>query len=520
MNKEKMEAAELSAKLWAMANDLRGTMEAYEFKNYILGLIFYKFLSDKTIKHFQEQLINDGLTYQQAWNDEEFHEDVIDESLERLGYVIEPQYLFSSMISLIEKNEFTVEYLEQAINTLLESTQGQDSESDFTGLFEDMDLKASRLGKAVSERSKAISKIMQTIDTIEVDYDTTNADILGEAYIELISKFASTAGKKAGEFFTMTSPAKLVARLACVGLTDAKNAFDPACGSGSLLLQVGNYCNVRQYYGQELTQSTYNLARMNMMLHGIDYTNFEIINCDTITDDEKLKDNKYTIQVANPPYSLKYTPTPDLLEDERFAPYGVLAPKSHADLMFVEHMIYHMDKEDGRIAVLLPHGVLFRGATEQKIRTFMIKNLNVLDAVIGLPAGMFTTTGIPVVCLVFKSQRNGNSNNICFIDASKDFVKNGKINILTDEIIDKIVNAYTERKDIDKYCHIASMEEIESNDYNLNIPRYVDTFEEEEPVDLQKVVNNINSLDKEISDIESILKASCDQLGVPFPGGK
>lgn len=501
-----------------MANDLRGTMEAYEFKNYILGLIFYKFLSDKTVKFFTEQLKDDGLTYIEAWEDEEFHEDVVAESLERLGYVLEPKYLFETMIGLIEEGKFSIDYLEEGINSIIESTQGQDSEADFIGLFEDMDLKASRLGKAVSERTKAIGRMMQTIDTIELDYDATNADILGEAYIELISKFASTAGKKAGEFFTMTTPAKLVARLATVGLTDVRSVFDPACGSGSLLLQVGKYCKVRQYFGQELTQSTFNLARMNMMLHGIDYTNFEIVNCNTITDDEVLKDNKYTVQVANPPYSVKYTPSPELLEDERFAPYGVLAPKSYADLMFVEHMIHHMDEEDGRIAVLLPHGVLFRSGAEAKIRTFMIENLNVLDAVVGLPAGMFTTTGIPVVCLVFKKHRNGNSNNICFIDASKEFVKEGKINILSDETIDKIVDTYAAREEVEKYCHIATMEEIRENDYNLNIPRYVDTFEEEEEIDIAEVTKKIEEIDGEIAETESILKGYFDELGIKFPG--
>ena len=510
MENKKILASELSAKLWQMANELRGTMEASEFKNYILGLIFYKFLSDKVIKHFTEQLEVDGISYQEAWDDEEFHDDVVAESIERLGYVLEPKYLFSNIIKMIEKNEFSIEYLEEGINSIVESTQGQESEDDFVGLFEDMDLKASRLGKIVSERSKAIGKIMQTIDTIEVDYDTTNADVLGEAYIELISKFASTAGKKAGEFFTMISPSRLVARLATVGLKEAKNAFDPACGSGSLLLQVGQYCKVHKYYGQELTQSTYNLARMNMMLHGIDFKNFDIVNCNTITDDEALGENQYTIQVANPPYSVKWTPDPSLIEDERFAPYGVLAPKSYADLMFVEHMIYHMD-DDGRIAVLLPHGVLFRGGAEQKIRTYMIESQNYLDAVIGLPAGMFTTTGIAVACLVFKKQRNGNSDNICFIDASKDFETEGKINILTDEIIDKIVNTYVERKDVDKYCHIASIEkEIKENDFNLNIPRYVDTFEEEEPVDIQaekeKLVEITKRKQEALDKVNSMMK--------------
>ena len=480
-------AQELSSKLWKMANELRGTMEAYEFKSYILGLIFYKFLSDKTEKYMNEALKLDELTYQEAWEDEELRGDLIDESLIKLGFVLEPKFLFGNVIKMIEKDEFSIDYLEEIINAITESTQGQDSEADFDGLFEDMDLKSSKLGKAVSERTRAIAKIIQTIDTIEVDFDATDVDILGTAYVELIGNFASTAGKKGGEFYTPTNMSKLVAKLATVGLKDVLSVFDPACGSGSLLLQVGKYADVRKYYGQELTSSTYNLARMNMMLHGIDFKNFEVVNCNTILDDSALGDKKYTVQVANPPYSVSWTPDPKLLEDERFSPYGKLAPKSYEDLMFVEHMIHHMDDGDSRIAVLLPHGVLFRGGAEETIRKHMIKNQNYLDAVIGLPEKCFHGTGIAVTCLVFKKERNGNAGDICFIDASKYYSSEGKMNYLTDEDIDRIVNAYLERKPIDKFCHVAKMEEIEENDYNLNISRYVDNFEEEELVDITKV---------------------------------
>lgn len=498
-------AQELSSKLWKMANELRGTMEAYEFKSYILGLIFYKFLSDKTEKFMENLLRNDNTTYEEAWEDEEFRQDLIDESIQRLGYVLEPKYLFRNVVKMIERNEFSIDYLEEIINAITESTQGQASESDFDGLFEDMDLKASKLGKAVSERTKSIAKIITTIDTIEVDIDATDVDVLGTAYVQLIGDFASTAGKKGGEFYTPTNMSKLVARLATVGLTDVLSVFDPTCGSGSLLLQVGKYANVRKYYGQELTSSTYNLARMNMMLHGIDFKNFEIINCNTITDDIALGDKKHMVQVANPPYSVKWTPDPKLIEDERFAPYGKLAPKSYEDLMFVEHMIYHMEDGDSRIACLLPHGVLFRGGAEETIRKFMVKEQNVLDAVIGLPEKCFHGTGIAVACLVFKKQRNGNSDNVCFIDASKYFSSNGPMNYITDEDIDRIVNAYVERKDIDKFCHVASMQEIEENDYNLNIARYVDTFEEEDPVDIQ-------AEREKLADIVAKKQASIDKV--------
>ena len=514
IQEQERQAKELSAKLWKTANDLRGTMEAYEFKSYILGLLFYKFLSDKTEKLMAEALELDDITYEEAWEDPEYHEDIIGEQLDKLGFVLEPRYLFSNVIKMIEKGEFSIDYLEEIINSIVESTQGQDSEDDFEGLFDDMDLKSSKLGRAVSERSKAVAKVIQTIDTIELDYDTTDVDILGSAYVELISKFASTAGKKAGELFTPTNMSKLVARLATVGLTDVKSCFDPACGSGSLLLQVGDYVNVRQYFGQELTAATYNLARMNMMLHGVDFNNFRIVNCNTITDDEELGELKHQVQVANPPYAVKWDADPKLLEDERFAQYGVLAPKSNEDLMFVEHMIAHMDDGDSRIACLLPHGILFRGGAEETIRKYMIEQQNVLDAVIGLPPKCFHSTGIAVCCLVFKKERNGNSDNICFIDASQYFNSEGTVNYLSEEDIDRIINAYVERKDIDKFCHIASKDEIRENGYNLNIPRYVDTFEAEEEIDIVTERTALANLEEKTKADINKVNAFLEELGL------
>jgi type I restriction enzyme M protein len=484
IKKQQELANELSSKLWEMANVLRGNMEAYEFKNYILGFIFYRFLSEKTEDFMIEELKNDDITYIEAWNSDEYREDVIADLLETLGYVIEPQYLFSHVIKMIETNDFTIEYMEKIIGSIQESTFGQDSQEDFIGLFEDMDLKSSKLGREPKQRGLLIAKILKTIDTIDFRLHETDVDVLGTAYTILIGNFASTAGKKGGEFYTPTNMSKLVARLATVGLTDVKSAFDCACGSGSLLLQVGDYVNVRKYYGQELTSSTFNLARMNMMLHNIRFQNFELINVDTLENDEKFRDLKFDVQVANPPYSAKWSAEPKFLEDERYSDYGKLAPKSKADFAFLQHMIYHMDKGDSRIAVLLPHGVLFRGAAEETIRKYIVKELNYLDAVIGLPANCFNGTNIPVCCLVLKKQRSGNSNNICFIDASKYYQSGKSMNYITEEDINRIVDAYIERKDIDKFCHIASMDEIKGNDYNLNIPRYIDTFEEEELIDI------------------------------------
>lgn len=505
-------ANELSSKLWAMANDLRGSMEAYEFKNYILGLLFYKELSDRTEKFVAKLLEEDHISFEEAWKDEEYQEAIVEEMLIKLGYVLEPKYTFPKMLVLIRKDEFSIDFFEEAINSIIASTQGQESEQDFDGLFEDMDLKSSKLGKEIKQRSKLIGKVLQTIDSIEVDLGSTDVDILGTAYVSLIGLFAQTAGKKGGEFYTPTNMSKLVARLATVGLSKVLSVADCACGSGSLLLQVGQYVEVAKYYGQELTSSTYNLARMNMILHDIDYKNFSIINVDTLENDETFADEKYTIQVANPPYSTKWSADAKFMDDERYSPYGKLAPKTKADFAFVQHMVYHMANGDSRIAVLLPHGVLFRGAAEGTIRKYLIDDLNVIDAVIGLPANCFQGTSIPVCCLVLKKERNGNSGNICFIDASKEFEKGKQQNYITDEHIDKIVNAYTNREDIEKYCHIATLEEIKENDYNLNIPRYVDTTEEEEPIVLEDLMKEMSSTDDELVRVSGELHTMLDDI--------
>ena len=250
-----------------------------------------------------------------------------------------------------------------------------------------------------------------------------------------------------------------------------------------------------------------------MLLHNVDYPNFKIANCDTLTDDTNFQDQKFTLQVANPPYSLKWDSPQALMDDERFSAYGKLAPKSAADFAFVQTMIHHM-ADDGRIAVLLPHGVLFRGGAEETIRKYILKDLNYLDAVIGLPANCFQTTTIPVCCLVFKKERNGNSDNICFIDASKYYSTGRAMNYLTTEDIDRIVNAYAQRKDIDRFCHIASMKEIEENDYNLNIPRYVDTFEPEAPIDIAEVKTNIAKHIEESKAIDVELEKFFKELGI------
>lgn len=513
------QANELSKQLWAIANDLRGNMDASKFKNYILGTIFYRYLSERTESYMKEILKNDGLNYEEAFENEEFRPVVEEWSLSKLGYIIKPEYLYKNLQKTIVERTFSIEDYEKAVSELTASTMGQESESDFTGLFNDMKLQDPDLGDTVSDRTALISQVITKVGMIDFKLDDAKFDVLGTAYMILIGLFASDAGKKGGEFFTPTGPSKLCATLATIGLDEARTVGDCTCGSASMLLEVQKHLTngrVGHFYGQENNASTYNLARMNMLMHGVDYHNFDIYKGDTLKNDY-YGDEKMTVQVCNPPYSLKWSADPSFEDDPRYSGAGKLAPKSHADYAFLEHMIYHMDPDDGRIAVLLPHGVLFRGAAEEQIRKYIVRDLNRLDAIIGLPANLFHGTGIPVCLLVLKSKRNGNSNNILFIDASKEFKPGKNMNTLEDEHLEKIVNAFIERKDIDKFCHVATMEEIEANDYNLNIPRYVDTFEREEDIDLEAKANDIAAINANIQNAEAELKKYFDELGLKFP---
>ena len=512
MNDIQMHQKELENKLWAMANNLRGTMEAYEFKNYILGMIFYYYLSKREEDYMVNLLKDDGITFEEAWEDEEYKEAVVEEALRDLGYLIEPQYLFHNMVRMVENNNFDIEFLQAAINSIMESTMGADSQEDFENLFDDMQLDSTKLGRTVKDRSAVMGRIIATLADIGIDMEDTKIDVLGNAYEYLIGQFAATAGKKAGEFYTPAGPAELLCRLACDGLTDVKEACDPTCGSGSLLLRLQNYANVRMFYGQELTAQTYNLARMNMILRGVPYRNFQIFNGDTLLNDN-FEGHKFRVQVANPPYSAKLANQSSMADDPRFNEYGKIVPVSKADFAFVQHMVYHMD-DDGRVAVLLPHGVLFRGGAEETIRRYMIEKLNVIDAVIGLPANLFFGTGIPVCVLVLKKDRTGNEDNVLFIDASQEYEQGKNQNQLKPEHIDKIVAAYTARTDMEKFAHKASISEIIENDWNMNIPRYVNMMDDEEEIDIEIVRAEIKQLqDKQIL-VEEELSRRLREIGI------
>ncbi|MDN3451552.1 type I restriction-modification system subunit M [Planococcus sp. APC 3906] len=512
--KQRQQQAELHKKLWTMANDLRGQMEAYDFKNYILGLIFYRYLSEKTEARIAKLLEEDNISYENAWKDEEYREGLVETLLEEIGFVIEPEYLFSSMVTEIPKGDkgtFDVELLHKAIKAIEESTLGTNSQQDFEHLFDDMDLTSSKLGRDVKSRSKVIAKIILSINDIPFLHDDVDIDVLGDAYEYLISQFAANAGKKAGEFYTPQQVSKILAKIVTHEKPNLKNVYDPTCGSGSLMLRVAKESNVRLFYGQELTTTTFNLARMNMLLHDLRYTDFDIQNDNTLENPKHI-DMSFEAVVANPPYSANWSADAKYLDDERFSDYGRLAPKSKADFAFVQHMIHQLD-DNGTMAVVLPHGVLFRGAAEGIIRKFLIEEKNYLDAVIGLPANVFFGTSIPTCVMVFKKTRKA-GENVIFVDASNDFEKGKNQNNLTDENVDKIVETYKSRETIERYSYAASLEEIEENDYNLNIPRYVDTFIEEEVIDLNAVQARLQEIDQEIEDIDQELEEYFKELGV------
>ena len=350
----------------------------------------------------------------------------------------------------------------------------------------------------------------------------TEADVLGDAYEYLIGQFASGAGKKAGEFYTPQQVSKLLAMIVSNGKERLKTVYDPTCGSGSLLLRVNRICQVSNFYGQELNTTTYNLARMNMILHGVRYSDFNIEQGNTLEDPHHLS-QRFDAVVANPPFSAHWSANQTFLSDERFAQYGKLAPKTKADFAFVQHMVHQLD-DSGTMAVVLPHGVLFRGAAEGTIREYLIKELNYLDAVIGLPANIFYGTSIPTVILVLKKCRV-DSDDVLFIDASQEFEKGTNQNAMHNDDVDRIHEIYSERLAVYKedepekkiFSHKATLAEIAENDYNLNIPRYVDTFEEEDPIDIDEVVEELQSLEIDIAGTDSEIQKFCTELNIKAP---
>lgn len=516
------EKQKLEQQLWNIANTLRGKMDADDFRDYILGFIFYKYLSEKMHTYADAILKPDRLKYSELNEDSETGKEYLsavkEEALDTLGYFLKPSELFSELARRGNgdgKAKFILEDLSKVLTNIEQSTMGVESEDDFGNLFEDLDLTSSKLGKTENAKNDLIVKVLTHLDEIDFRLEDTESDVLGDAYEYLIGKFASGAGKKAGEFYTPQQVSKILAKIVTSGKERLHSVYDPTCGSGSLLLRVAKEVKeVGGFFGQESNPTTYNLCRMNMIMHDVHYRKFDIRNEDTLEHPQHIE-QRFEAIVANPPFSAKWSASPLFMSDDRFAAYGKLAPSSKADFAFVQHMIHQLD-DNGTMACVLPHGVLFRGAAEGHIRKFLIEERNCLDAVIGLPANIFYGTSIPTCILVLKKQRK-HLSNILFIDASQHFEKVKTQNNLREEDIDLIVSTYRDRIASDKYSYVANLNEVRENDFNLNIPRYVDTFEEEEAVDLTTVSKELENIEEEIKNTDKELQAFCKELNIDPP---
>ncbi|BBE20667.1 type I restriction-modification system, DNA-methyltransferase subunit M [Aquipluma nitroreducens] len=523
----------LEQQLWNIANTLRGKMNADEFRDYILGFIFYKYLSEKMEIFANDILKQDKIKFREINSKmaeaKEFIEAIKEEALEKLGYFLKPEELFTEVAKrgngdnteedLFDesKTNFILEDLQKILINIQLSTMGTDSEEDFDNLFEDMDLNSTKLGKTPEARNVIIAKVLAHLDKIDFKLESTELDVLGDAYEYLIAQFASGAGKKAGEFYTPQGVSKILAKIVTTGKQKLKSVYDPTCGSGSLLLRVAKEVKeVNNFYGQEMNRTTYNLARMNMILHGVHYRKFDIKQEDTLERPQHIE-MQFEAVVANPPFSAKWSANPLFTSDDRFSQYGKLAPSSKADFAFVQHMIYHL-AENGTMAIVLPHGALFRGGAEQHIRAYLIENKNFLDAVIGLPSNIFYGTSIPTAIMVYKKCRES-SEDILFIDASNEFEKVKTQNILTEEHINKILETYRQRKELEKYSKRISLKEVIENNCNLNITKYLDTYEVKKDIDIKKLCSILNDIQKVTLDNDVKLKSVCNRLGVPFPDG-
>ncbi len=501
---QKTKQQDINNALWAACDTFRGVMDAASYKDYILVMLFLKYISDVWKDHYQE--------YKKQYGDDDVR---IRRKLERERFVL-PEG--SSFYNLYDKRDET--NIGELINEALDAIETA-NKAKLEGVFRNIDFNSeANLGKA-KDRNRRLKSLLEDFnkDKLDMSPSKISGDLIGNSYIYLIERFASDAGKKAGEFYTPHEVSELVAKL-CAPKSGAR-ICDPSCGSGGLLIEAAKLVTDKNYsiYGMEVNGSTWALCRMNMFLHGADSARIDWCNTltsPTLVENDKLM--KFDNIVANPPFSLDKWGAEEAEADEFNRFWRGIPPKSKGDYAFISHMIESAKAKEGRIAVVVPHGVLFRAASEGRIRTKLIED-NLLDAVIGLPANLFPSTSIPVAILVFDRSReasavNENKKDVLFIDASKDFKSGKNQNLLLKEHLEKILSTYNERKEIEKYSHLASFEEIKENDFNLNIPRYVDTFEEEEEIDIKAVQKEIEELEAELDTARGRMKEILAELGV------
>lgn len=497
-NIKEQERAELHRTIWGIANDLRGSVDGWDFKQYVLGMLFYRYISENLTGYINagEREAGDE-SFEYAKLSDQDAEQAREDLVRTKGFFMLPSELFENVHRNAANDENLNETLERAFKNIEASAQGSDSEDDFKGLFDDIDVNSNKLGSTVAKRNERLVKLMNGVGEMKLgDYKDNTIDAFGDAYEFLMGMYASNAGKSGGEYYTPQEVSELLTRLTLVGKTEVNKVYDPACGSGSLLLKFAKILgkeNVRQgFFGQEINITTYNLCRINMFLHDIDYDKFDIGHGDTLTDPLHWDDEPFEAIVSNPPYSIKWDgdSNPLLINDPRFSPAGVLAPKSKADLAFIMHSLSWLST-NGTAAIVCFPGVMYRGGAEQKIRKYLIDN-NYVDCVIQLPGNLFFGTSIATCIMVLKKSKNENST--LFIDASRECIKVTNNNKLTDENIDRIITAYKNRNDEDHFVRLVRNDEIAAQDYNLTVSSYVKQEDTREFVNIGKLNAEIENI--------------------------
>ena len=510
---------ELHRTIWQIANDLRGSVDGWDFKSYVLGMLFYRFISENlTVYLNKEEHRSGNTTFDYAMLSDSDAEYGREETVKDKGFYILPSELFKNVCKKAKNDANLNETLSTVFKNIENSAKGADSEDDMKGLFDDIDVNSNKLGSTVPRRNQLLVKIMEAVDGLKLgNYSDNSIDTFGDAYEYLMTMYASNAGKSGGEFFTPQEVSELLAEIVVVGKTSVNKVYDPACGSGSLLLKFAKVLgkeNVKQgFFGQEINLTTYNLCRINMFLHDINYERFDIAHGNTLTDPKQWDDQPFDAIVSNPPYSTKWegNDNPLLINDPRFSPAGVLAPKSKADLAFTMHMLSWLSTT-GTAAIVEFPGVLYRGGAEQKIRKYLVDN-NYIDAVIQLPPDLFFGTTIATCVIVLKKSKKDNS--VLFIDASAELVRGGNKNKLSEDNRKKILNAYIERKDIDHFARLVASQEISENEYNIAVSSYVEQENTAEDVDIEK----LNAHIAEIVINQHKLREAIDEIVADLEGG-
>lgn len=511
-NKKEQEREELHRAIWAIADDLRGSVDGWDFKSYVLGIMFYRYISENLAAYISKDEIDAGnADFDYAKLPDAEAEQAREDMVKVKGFFILPSELFENVRARAAQDENLNMTLETVFRHIEDSAKGSASEDNFAGLFEDIDVNSNKLGATVAKRNAMLVKLLNGIGEMKLgNYKENSIDAFGDAYEYLMGMYASNAGKSGGEFFTPQEVSELLTRLAVVGKTEVNKVYDPACGSGSLLLKAAKILgkeNVRQgFFGQEINLTTYNLCRINMFLHDIDYDKFDIAHEDTLIAPQHWDDEPFEVIVSNPPYSIKWegNDNPLLINDPRFAPAGVLAPKSKADLAFVMHSLAWLST-NGTAAIVCFPGIMYRGGAERKIRQYLIDN-NFIDCIIQLPSNLFYGTSIATCIMVLK--KNKGDNDTLFIDASKEFVKVTNNNKLTEENIAKIVDAFVKRQDTQYFCRMVPNEEIAKQEYNLSVSTYVEQEDTREKIDIV----SLNADIKRMVAREQVLREEIDKI--------